>query len=334
MLAIDGDLGAVQGEARMTAALSLADASAPDGVNLKGTVHFENLSIELWDGEAWILVTDQPTTADVSLGGGAAEATFIPLSEVPAATYTKTRLTATAAPVEVVAELDGRQISAELQPATGEPIVIEKDVQVVVNEDGTTTFIVEIVTIQSVSLETVSLTLVATGDMGTISGPALMGASVMASDMSSPAGADVSGNVTFSGLTIELSQDGENWLVVAEESGEAHLALGDGTAEATLVPTDEIPAGTFNFIRLTATSAIIDLYVDVDGQQVNAQIQPPTDEIVIEKEVAATVNDDGTTTFTLELECVQTIDVSPDEVNGGHTVTIDGDIGSWQAPTL
>lgn len=329
MLTIDGDLGQAAASANMSASLQLSDVSAPEGVDdLSGTVRFENLAVELWDGEVWILVTDEPTTAEVAIAGGEAEATVIDLDHVPPGVYTKARLTADQAVVDVDLRQDGRDIIATIVPADGE-IVVEKDVEVIV-ENGATTFKFTLVAIQAAQLETPGMRLVASGDLGNLAGPASMGAGLTAADVSSPEGASIGGTVSFTGLTIELSQDAESWLLVAEESGTAEVALGDGTAEATLMPVDDIPAGTYYYVRLTVTEAVVDISAELDGQSYEAQIKPPSeDPLVIEKEIEAEVKD-GTTTFRMELECVRTISVDHDPGTGDAIIHVEGDLGVTQ----
>src|SRR2546428_13982254 len=93
-----------------------------------------------------------------------------------------------------------------------------------------------------------------------------MTARVVASDASRPMGPDgrpvsVTGTATFTGLTVEL-WDGQQWRAVANGSGTATLALGDGAAAATLVPATELPAGSYTERRLTAANATVELAVD------------------------------------------------------------------------
>jgi len=95
------------------------------------------------------------------------------------------------------------------------------------------------------------------------------------------------------------------------------------------VTVDEISAQTYTLVRLTATDAVVDITADLDGRQFDAQLDPAGDDpIVIEKELEAVVNEDGTTTFHFELECIRTITHSTDP--DGDVLIIDGDLGAAQ----
>ncbi|UCF19978.1 MAG: DUF4382 domain-containing protein [Gemmatimonadota bacterium] len=333
-LAITGDLGTVSAAASMQASVVAADGSSP-GIDVTGTATFSDLTVELWDGDAeeWLLVTDQPTTVDVAIGDGTASATLMDFDDIPAGTYTKARFTAQDAVADVTANLNGQDYAAQLRPPTDEPIVIEKDVTVVVNDDGSTTFSIEFEMIRSVRLQAGpgGMILVIDGDLGSVAAAATMRAGVAAVDVSQPATVDVTGEVTFTNLTIELSADGEDWVKVSEDGGSAVVTLGDGTVAATLVPVDVIAAGEYTRIRLTATDVVIDITADIGGQEYAAQVRPSdSGPVVVEKDVEVIDNGDGSRTFIFQLECVRAIDVQRD-AGGDNIVIVDGDLGSGQA---
>ncbi len=334
---IGGDIGAIGAAAAMSAAVVASDVSAPAGVDVGGEVTFTNLTIELSDdgGQSWLKVAEQQGTATVALGDGTVEATLVPVDQIPAGLYTMARLTATDVTVDLTAMINGQQFAAQFKPPTTGPVEITKDVEAIANADGTTTFRFELEMVRTIQLRQGAggMELVINGDLGDAAAPASMAAAVAARDASAPAGASVSGDVTFTGLTIELFDDAtQTWLIVAQDQGTATVALADKTVDATLIPVDQIPAGMYTMARLTAVDALIDVTVDSNGQQVHAQIRPPTnDPVEITKDVEAIDNGDGTTTFRFELEMIRTIDVGHDPVSGATVVTVDGDLGVSQA---
>ncbi len=334
---IGGDIGTIAASAAMSAAVVASDVSAPAAADVSGEVTFTNLTIELSDdgGQSWLKVAEQQGTATVALADGSVEATLMPMEQIPAGLYTMARLTATDVTVDLTALINGQQFFAQLKPPTTDPVEITKDVQAIDNSDGTTTFRFELEMVRTIQLRQggSGMELVINGDLGPAAAPASMAAAVAASDASAPTSANISGDVTFTGLTIELFDDAtQTWLVVARDQGSATVALADNTVDATLVPLDKIAAGTYTEVRLTAVDALIDVTVDSNGQQMHAQIRPPTsDPIEITKTVQAIDNVDGTTTFRFELEIVRTIDVSHDPVSGAAIVTVDGDLGVSQA---
>jgi len=341
-LVIGGDLGSLAGPGQMRAGVMARDVSDPLGAGVTGTVDFSGLMLELSDdgGTNWLTVTDQPTTAQLTLADGTVEATLMATDQIPAGDYDRARLTATEATVDVTASINGQDFSAQFKTPSNQPVVIVTDVEVVTNADGTVTLRIELQVIKTVTLEQqgAGMGLQIGGDLGTISAPATISAAVVASDISSPsispAGANLSGTATFTGLTIELSQDdGQTWLKVAEESGSADVALADGTVDATLMPVDDIPAGLYTKVRLTADQ--VDLTVDLDGQQFAAQTSPAGGgTFVVEKDVEVIVNQDGTITIRVELEMIRTIELSVDPNTGEAIVIINGDIGTVQAAAV
>src|SRR5207237_3437130 len=126
---------------------------------------------------------------------------------------------------------------------------------------------------------------------------------------------NVSGTVTFTGLSVEL-WNGQQWLSVAHGSGSATIDVGDGSAAATLVPVEAIPAGTYTKVRISATDAVAQLTADVNGREFRAQVRPPAEPFVIEKDVSVTVNADGSRTFAVQLEMVRTVTILADAVTG------------------
>ncbi len=334
---IGGDVGAIAAAAAMSASVAAADVSGPAGVDVSGEVTFTNLRIELSDdgGTTWLKVAENQGTATVALGDGSVEATLVPVDQIPAGLYTMARLTATDVTVDLTAMINNQQFAAQFKPPTTDPVEITKDVEAIVNDDGTTTFRFELEMVRTIELRRGAggMELVINGDMGSAAAPASMAAAVAASDGSAPPSANVSGEVTFTGLTIELFDDAtQTWLIVAQDEGSATVALADNTVDATLMAVDQIPAGMYSLARLTATDALIEVTVDSNGQQVHAQIRPPSsDPVEITKDVEAIVNEDGTTTFRFELEMVRTIDVSHDPADGATIVTVEGDLGVSQA---
>ena len=156
-----------------------------------------------------------------------------------------------------------------------------------------------------------------------------MTARVVASDASRPVGPDgrpvsVTGTATFTGLTVEL-WDGQQWLTVANGSGSAALALGDGALQATLVPPTEIPAGSYSDMRFTATSATLD--VAVAGVNFSARTQATAASLTLDKTVAVTVNPDGSRTLSVALQLIRTVALSADPATGAPIVNLTGDFG-------
>src|SRR2546427_10518099 len=91
----------------MTARVVASDASRPVGpdgrpVSVTGTATFTGLTVELWDGQQWLAVTNGSGAATLALGDGAVAATLVPASELPAGSYTEKRRTA-ARPVPALA---------------------------------------------------------------------------------------------------------------------------------------------------------------------------------------------------------------------------------------
>src|SRR5207237_8248429 len=99
----------------------------------------------------------------------------------------------------------------------------------------------------------------------------------------SGARANVSGTVTFTGLSVEL-WDGQQWLSVAHGAGSATVNIGDGSAAATLVPVEAIPAGTYTKVRISATDAVAQLPADVNRQQFAAPGRAPAEPLLLVKD--------------------------------------------------
>ena len=320
----------------MTAQVMASDVSRPSGpaastASVSGTVTFSGLTVELWNGQQWLAVTNGAGTAALNVGDGSASATLVPASEIPAGDYTKARISATNAAIDLT--VNGQGFSARLGNPTLGPLEIEKTVSVAANSDGSRTFSVQFEMIRSVSLGAGSNGPVVQfdGDLGSMSAPAATApGSVVASDVSQPtdpsgARANVSGTVTFTGLSVEL-WDGQQWLSVAHGAGSATVDIGDGSAAATLVPVEAIPAGTYTKVRISATDAVAQLTADVNGHQFAAQVRPPAEPFVIEKDVSVTVNADGSRTFAVQLELVRTVTIVADAVTGAPTLSVTGDI--------
>ena len=320
----------------VTAQVMASDVSRPSGpaastASVSGTVTFSGLTVELWNGQQWLAVTNGAGTAALNVGDGSASATLVPASEIPAGDYTKARISATNAAIDLT--VNGQGFSARLGNPTLGPLEIEKTVSVAANSDGSRTFSVQFEMIRSVSLGAGSNGPVVQldGDLGGMSAPAATApGSVVASDVSQPtdpagARANVSGTVTFTGLSVEL-WDGQQWLSVAHGAGSATVNIGDGSAAATLVPVEAIPAGNYTKVRISATDAVAQLTADVNGRQFAAQVRPPAEPFVIEKDVSVTVNADGSRTFAVQLELVRTVTIVADAVTGAPTLSVTGDI--------
>jgi len=164
----------------MTASVVASDASQPTGpggrpVNVTGTATFTGLTVELWNGQQWLAVTNGSGTATVSIGNGAVAATLVPATEIPAGTYTEVRLTAQSATLDVSAEgltFSARTTDTELS------WTLEKTVEVTVNPDGSRTLTVQFQLIRTVTVtvDPVTGAPVAnlSGDFGAVSAPASM----------------------------------------------------------------------------------------------------------------------------------------------------------------
>ncbi len=322
-------------------ALDASQPSLPAGATLAGTATFTGLSVELWDGQAWLEVTDgSKTTATIDLADAAAEATLVPTRDIPAGSYTKLRLSATDVVVDLSLMWNGQQLSAQMKPAGKGPFVLERNVDVVRNSDGTTTFRVALQMVRTLDIVrdpvTGAVSLSLSGDFGGGSVSASMAASVAALDTSQPTLPDgatsLTGTATFTGLSVEL-WDGESWLDVTDGSRtSATLDVVDGAAEATLVPIRDIPSGDYTKMRLTATDVVVDLTLVWNGKPLNMQMEPAGDDpFVLEKEMEVVRNSDGTTTFRIELELVRQCTVDTDPASGEVSVSVSGDLGDLQA---
>jgi len=322
---------------KMTAQVLASDVSRPTGpaastATVSGTVTFSGLTVELWDGQQWLAVTNGAAgSATINVGDGTAAATLVPASQIPAGDYTKARISATNAAVDLT--VNGQGFSARLGNPTLGPFQIEKTVSVTANADGSRTFSIQFEMIRSVSLAAGANGPVVqfNGDLGGMSAPAATApGSVVASDVSQPtdpsgARANISGTVTFTGLSVDL-WDGQQWLSVAHGSGSATIDIGNGSAAATLVPVEAIPAGNYTKVRIGATDAVAQLTAVINGQQLAAQLRSPAEPFVIEKDVTVTVNADGSRTFAVQLQMVRTVTIMADAVTGAPTLSVTGDI--------
>ena len=322
---------------KITAQVSATDVSRPSGpggstVNATGTVTFTGLTVELWNGQQWLTVANGSGSASLKVGDGSAAATLVPATEIPAGDYSKARVSATSAAIDIT--LDGQGFSARVENPNAGPLVLEKTVSVTVNPDGSRTFRIELQLIRTVTLGsgTSGPEVQLAGDLGALTVPAVTApARVLAADVSQPTDAsgapvNVTGTVTFTGLTVEL-WDGQQWLAVANGSGSAAVTIGDGSAAATLVPTAEIAAGQYTKVRIGATETVAQLTAVLDGQEFAAQIKPPSDQpFVIEKDVMVTVNADGSRTFQVRLELVRTVTLVSDPTTGVARLSVTGEL--------
>src|SRR2546425_624160 len=326
---------------KITARVTATDVSQPTlagrPVSVSGTVTFNGLTVELWDGQRWLTVANGSGSAALNLGDGSVGATLVPATEIPAGDYSMVRVSATSAVIDVT--VNGLATSAQLQTPSGQSLVIEKTVTVTVNPDGSRTLSVQLEMLRTITLvpdpATGATMLSATGDLGSLTAPAVAPARVVASDVSqpttSPAGMTVSGTATFTGLTVEL-WNGQDWLAVTKGQGSAIVNIGDGAAAATLVPTSEIPAGLYSKARLTAADAVIDLSLTPDGRQVTAQVGMSTGQpLVIERDVTVTANPDGSRTLAIQLQMVRSVALQVDPISRSASVSMTGDLGAVSA---
>lgn len=337
--AVGDGTGPTDTDAPITASVVAYDASAPaapggmpagTAITLEGSVTATGLTVELWNGTAWLTVVDQMASATFAVGDATVQTTLVPASEIPAGTYSKARLTAQGATLDLSIAAQGQEFQARVATATAGPLTIEKDIEVVEHADGSRTFRMALVAASGLTLrnDANGVALVVSGDFGTAA-LARVGftASVVMADASGPvdvAGrtATLEGTVTMEGLTVEL-WNGDAWLVVLDQMGTAAVTIGDVSAEATLMPADEIAAGTYTKSRLTANNARVDLAVTVDGQRHEGAIAVGgTPAIVIEKDVEVTVNEDGSRTFRIALEAVARVSVGP------AGLVVEGDFGT------
>ncbi len=318
----------------VSAEVVISDGSGTGGLTgadaIDGQIHLTGLTLEISeDGEKWITVTTQPATVKLALGDPAGVAKLPPL-EIPVGDYATARITADEAVADISAMVNGQQFLAQIEPPVTPPIQIEKEIEVIVNEDGSRTIRVELETVRTFSLLVEpgsGVTIEIGGDLGNMAAMARTNATVVLGDVSRPAGVALDGEITLSGLTLELSQDGQTWLTLTDQPLDATLSLGAGVAELTLVPVSEIPAGDYQQARLTAGEAVIDLTVTINGHDFFAHIEPPVDgAVVIEKDIEVIVNEDGSITIRIEIEMIRTIDVQV-QPGSGAVVVIDGDLG-------
>lgn len=321
----------------MVAQVAATDVSRPSGpagttATVTGTVTFSGLRVDLWDGQQWLSVADGSGSATIQIGDGTAAATLVPASTIPAGNYSKARVSATNAAIDIT--VNGQGFSARVGNPNAGSFVIEKTVAVTANADGSRTFSIEFQLIRTVSLRsgTNGAVIQVDGDLGAMSVPAATApGNVLATDVSrptDPAGApiNVTGTVTFTGLSVEL-WNGADWLRVADGAGSASVSIGDGAASATLVPATAIAAGEYMKVRISATDAVATLHAVIDGRDLAAEIRAPSDRpLVIEKTVTVTVNADGSRTFAVQLDLVQTVRVAPDPLTGAPKLSVTGEL--------
>src|SRR3989441_10438863 len=94
---------------KMTAQVLASDVSRPTGpaastATVSGTVTFSGLTVELWDGQQWLAVTNGAAgRATINVGDGAAAAAPGAASQISPGGYTQARIRAT----QVAGELTG-----------------------------------------------------------------------------------------------------------------------------------------------------------------------------------------------------------------------------------
>ncbi len=168
----------------VTVNVVLADASnrtgtlGPGGVNhytiMLGRLAVSELSIELWNGQEWLPVTEAPIAAALLLANETFESVLVAGAQLPAGDYTKARLRATGMSADVRVLIDTQQFAAELRPPGDQPAVLERELAIRDNDDGSKTFRIELDTIESLSLQLDQdqrdRLLVANGDLGEMMG--------------------------------------------------------------------------------------------------------------------------------------------------------------------
>lgn len=311
-----------------------SDASqpaAPGGgaVTVTGTATFTGLTVLLWNGQQWLTVASGSGTAAVAVGNGAIATTLVPATAIAAGTYSRLRLTAQSATLDVA--VGGLNFSARTQ-ATAQSLTLDKPVAVAVNPDGSRTLSVQFQLIRTVtlSLDATGVPMVTlSGDFGSVAARAATApAGVVGSDVSqpvtTPAGMTVSGTATFTGLTLAL-WDGQRWWPVTNGAGSAAFTLANGAALVTLVPVSALPAGVDTLVQLTATNAVIDITLSGGGQQFSAGLQS-NGTVSIVKRVTVTVNPDGSRTLAIALALVRTVSLTVDRTTGAASVAVTGDL--------
>jgi hypothetical protein len=169
----------------ITANVVLADASGrtgtltPGAVNhytiMLGRLRVSELSIELWNGLEWLLVTEAPISAAVLLANETFESVLVAGAQLPPGEYTRARLTAAGMSADIMVLIDTQRFSAELRPPGDQPAVLELDLAVRDNDDGSQTLRSVLDTVESLTLQfdesERDRLLAITGDLGEMMGP-------------------------------------------------------------------------------------------------------------------------------------------------------------------
>jgi hypothetical protein len=297
-----------------------------------GTIRLEGIALELWDGARWTLVEGEPADLSLSLHAQTTAAAQLTGLSAPAGEYSRMRLTADAALVDLDFTLSGLRYSAAVESGL---VTVERDIQAGgpdANGAITLTLTLETIRTIAVTFDAGGAALVAVdGDFGPASGPARMPGRVLVGDVSSPAvapGVQVRGTVSLSGVGVEL-WNGADWVAVTGGSPAiVSSALGAGAATATLVPLTDLAAGTYTRTRLTITAGVLDLAITVNGREYTTSVEVGREEpLVIEKEVEVVVNEDGTRTIRVAITALQQVSVLVNPGTGAPIVEITGDLG-------
>lgn len=249
----------------------LSDASEPLGpegtaVPVQGEVQLSGLSVEIChDALTECIAVDvaPPAAATVTLGDPVAKAALGNV-EIPAGGSVDVGLTAASATVDLSLTVGGQAVSAQIPSPPDVPVVIEKSVEIIENPDGTRTIRVEIEAVRTISVEVGTATgavVTIDGDVVTGSADATIGAtttaSAFASDVSAPAGVDLSGSVTFRGVSVELF-DGEQL-----------------STQLTVVPPAEQAIVIEKEITVTEEGGTLTLRIDIESiQTIEVEVVP------------------------------------------------------------
>lgn len=143
------------------AQVEASDSSSPETEHgssaiVEGTVELTGLTVELWDGEMWLTLTSEPSSAEIRLSDSEASVTLAPEQEIPAGEYTKARISADEATLDVTVTVDGETKSGQFVLTTDdEPLTVEAPISVEEGSEDRRIFHLDLALIEGASLETV-----------------------------------------------------------------------------------------------------------------------------------------------------------------------------------